>query len=57
MRESGLARISSSVPERGDRSPRFAGLRAEVDDLVGELDGQGIVLDEKKRIAECAELF
>ena len=35
----------------------FAGLRAKIEDVVGVLDRQRIVLDQKQGIAECFELF
>ena len=53
--DAGSAFSSSGVPSATTRPPRRPGARAEVDDVVGRLDGLGVVLDDDDAVAEIAQ--
>ena len=51
-----LARSPSTVPSKHDLAAGGAGARAEVDDVVGDRDRLGLVLDDQHGVALVAQL-
>ena len=51
-----LARSPSTVPSKHDLAAGGAGAGAEVDDVVGDRDRLGLVLDDQHRVALVAQL-
>ena len=51
-----LERRSAIVPSNTTSPPAGPGERTEVDDVVGDHDGLGLVLDDEHRVALVAEL-
>ena len=51
-----LVHQPSSVPENTTRPPCSPAPRPEIDDVIGDLDHVGVVLDDQHRVALVAEL-